>query len=67
MFEHSDTDDVVPVAWSETLAEELEAVDHRPWALRVYPGDNHNISIDFCVAMQLAVAFFNRYVKGERE
>jgi fermentation-respiration switch protein FrsA (DUF1100 family) len=64
---HKDTDAVVPVAWSETLAEEFEAVDNQPWALYVYPGDNHNVSINPSVAMQPTVAFFGRYVKGESE
>jgi hypothetical protein len=59
--------DVVPVAWSETLAEEPEADDNWPWAWHVYPGDNHNISTSPGVAMQRTVAFLDIHVKGESE
>jgi len=61
---HSTTDEMVPVTWSETLAQELEEVDSQPYELYTYQGDNHNISANFDIAMQRTVAFFDRYVKG---
>lgn len=63
----SETDDVVPVAWSETFAEELEAVDNQPRVLCVSPGDKHNTNINLRVAMMRIVAFFDRFVKGDFE
>ena len=62
---HSTTDTVVPVVWAEILAQELEAVDGQPHTLYTYPGDDHNISANFGLAMQRTVAFFDQYVKGE--
>lgn len=64
---HSETEYVVPVAWSGTPAEELKVVDNRPRAWHVYPADNHNISINPGVATQCNLAFFDTYVKGEGE
>jgi fermentation-respiration switch protein FrsA (DUF1100 family) len=63
---HSTTDEMVPVEWAETLAQELEDVDQQPYELYTYPGDNHNISANFGVAMQRTVAFFDQYVKGQQ-
>ena len=63
----SGTEEFVHIAWSETFAEELEAVDNQPRALCVSPGDNHRLSIHLPVAMQRTVAFFDRYVKGDCE
>ena len=62
---HSTTDEEVPVAWSEALAEACQAVDGPSCELYTYPGDNHNISANFGIAMQRTVAFFDRYVKGQ--
>ena len=62
---HSTTDEMVPLAWTETLAEQLKAVDGQPFEFHIYPGDNHNISANFGVAMQRTVTFFDRYVKGQ--
>ncbi len=62
---HSTTDADVPVAWSEALVEECQTVDERSCELYTYPGDNHNISANFGVAMQRTVALFDRYVKGQ--
>ena len=63
---HSTTDEMVPVAWSETLAKELKVTGNQPYyELYTYPGDNHNINANFGVAMQHTVAFFDKYVKGQ--
>jgi dienelactone hydrolase len=59
---HSTTDEMVPLAWSETLAGELQAAAI-PYEFYTYPGDNHNISENFGVAMQRTLAFFDAYVK----
>jgi dienelactone hydrolase len=61
---HSTTDRMVPLAWSEALVQELEAVG-QPYEFYTYPGDNHNISANFGVAMQRTLAFFDKYVKGQ--
>ncbi|MBE7514639.1 MAG: hypothetical protein HS103_17720 [Anaerolineales bacterium] len=60
---HSSTDEVVPIAWSETLAGELQNVG-QSYGLYIYEGDNHNISTNFTAAMQRTMAFFNVFVSG---
>lgn len=62
---HSTTDEMVPVAWSETLVEELQAVGNSSYEFYVYPDDNHDIVVNYGVAMQRTVDFFNIYVKGQ--
>ncbi len=62
---HSTTDEMVPLAWSETLARELDEASRQPYEMHSYAGDNHNITANFGVAMQRTVAFFDRYVKGQ--
>ena len=61
---HSTTDEMVPLVWSETLAEELNLAN-QDYEFYTYPGDNHNISANFGTAMQRTIAFFEKYVKGE--
>ena len=61
---HSTTDEMVPLAWSQTLDKELKASARQPYEFYSYPGDNHNINANFNVAMQRTVAFFDKYVKG---
>ncbi len=61
---HATTDEMVPLAWAETLDEQLKAASSQPNEFYTYPGDNHNISANFNVAMQRTVAFFDKYVKG---
>jgi uncharacterized protein len=60
---HSVTDAEVPVAASETLYGEMQAVG-KTVALYTYPNDNHNINKNFATAMQRTIAFFDKYVKG---
>jgi uncharacterized protein len=60
---HSITDEEVPVAASQKLAEEMKALG-KPINLFTYPGDNHNINANFATAMQRSIAFFDKYVKG---
>src|SRR5207245_2504929 len=50
-------------AFSQTLAQQLQA-DSKMVEFYTYPGDNHNISNSFWLAMQRSVAFFDRYLRG---
>lgn len=61
---HGTADTSVPHEFSETLYQQmLEAV--QTVEFYSYPGDNHNISNSFSLAMQRSIAFFDKYVKGE--
>ncbi len=60
---HAEGDPSVPVAWSKTLYTRLQEAG-QPAELYVYPGDNHNISANFGMAVQRSVAFFDEHVKG---
>lgn len=59
---HGDADETVPLLFSETLAQQLQAAG-RGVELYTYPGDNHNISNSFSLAMQRTIEFFDRYLK----
>lgn len=61
---HSITDQMVPLAWSETLVEELQSVGNSSYELYTYPDDNHDIVVNYGDAMQRTVEFFDNYVKG---
>ncbi len=61
---HHGTSDVeVPVQFSQTLAQDLQAAG-KPVELNTYPGDDHNISRSFALAMSRSIAFFDHYLKG---
>jgi uncharacterized protein len=60
---HGTADTSVPVAFSETLQKEVEAVG-KSSELFIYEGDDHNLSQNFSRAMQRSVEFFDQYVKG---
>jgi dipeptidyl aminopeptidase/acylaminoacyl peptidase len=60
---HGTADSSVPVEFSETLNDEMEARD-LPVELYIYEGDNHNISDSFTPAMQRSIQFFDEHVKG---
>jgi len=62
---HSVTDEMVPVAWSETLVEEFNAAGISSYEFYSYPDDNHNISANFGIAMDRTIAFFDKYVKNQ--
>ena len=59
---HSTTDEEVPYRFGQTLAEELKQTG-QTYEFYPYPGDNHNISTNFYIAMQRSIAWFNKYVK----
>lgn len=62
-LQHGLADIEVPPAFSETLFAQLEAAGKYA-ELYTYPGDNHNISKYFNLAMQRSIDFFNKYVKN---
>jgi len=59
---HGTLDESVPLAFSETLSQQMQAVG-KPVELYIYEGDNHNISNSFAVAMTRTIQFFDRYLK----
>ncbi len=60
---HGDQDESVPLLFSELLYQ--AALDAGlPVEFYTYPGNDHNISQSFSVAMQRSVEFFDRYVKN---
>ena len=60
---HGTADTSVPLAFSEQLHADLQAIG-RPSELYVYQGDDHNISRSLSQALQRSVAFFDTHVKG---
>ncbi len=55
-------DEDVPPEFSETLAEQVVAVG-RNIEIYAYPGDNHNLSNYFNLAMDRTIEYFDRYLK----
>jgi uncharacterized protein len=62
-LDHGTADEEVPLEFSQTLAQQLRAAG-KTVELYTYPGDNHNISNSFGLAMQRSLVFFDRYLKG---
>ncbi len=60
---HSVTDEEVPISFSQTLSAEILQAG-KTVELYEYPGDDHNISHSFWLAMQRSIAFFDRYLKA---
>jgi len=61
---HSISDEVVPFEFSNKLFHELIIAGMNS-EFFAYQGDNHNIAINFNLAMDRTLEFFNRYVKGD--
>ncbi|MCB0062177.1 MAG: prolyl oligopeptidase family serine peptidase, partial [Caldilineaceae bacterium] len=59
---HGTLDDDVPVDYSRTLNAQIASVGGVVEYYE-YPGDNHNLSVNFNTAMARSVAFFDRYLK----
>ncbi len=60
---HHDTgDSEVPYAFSETLANEIQAAG-KTGELFSYPGDDHNLANSFGQAMQRTIQFFDQHLK----
>ncbi len=61
---HHDTNDhSVPLAASEYLYQAMQAAG-KTVELYTYPGDDHNLTQSFGLAMQRTLEFFDKYVKG---
>ena len=58
---HGTADTSVPVAFSRTLKEKMTAVNKQV-ELYEYPGDDHNISKNFGVAMNRTIEFFDEHL-----
>lgn len=61
---HGTADASVPVDFSETLYDQIQSAGGVA-EFYAYPGDDHNISISFSLAMQRSIVFFDKYLKGE--
>ena len=61
---HAAGDASVPIVMSEILYEQGQAAG-MPIDFYAYPGDNHNISVNFNTAMARSVAFFDRWLKQQ--
>ena len=59
---HGTADTDVPVRYSQTLNTQMQAVAGTSEYYE-YPGDNHNLSVNFNTAMARSIAFFDRYLK----
>jgi dipeptidyl aminopeptidase/acylaminoacyl peptidase len=59
---HSTTDPEVPLAFSQTLAGQVQSAGGTV-ELYTYQNDDHNLSLYFNLAMQRTIAFFDRYLK----
>jgi fermentation-respiration switch protein FrsA (DUF1100 family) len=60
---HGTADESVPLEFSEILYQQLQAAGQTA-ELYTYPGDDHNISNAFSIAMTNTIEFFNRYLKA---
>ena len=56
----------MPIEFSRTLYQQIKDVGGTV-ELYIYPGDEHNITASFNVAMQRSVQFMDKYVKGHRQ
>ncbi len=59
---HGTADSSVPVEFSQILYNELQAAG-RAVEYYVYPGDNHNLSVNFETALARSVAFFDAVLR----
>ncbi|MEM7132625.1 MAG: alpha/beta fold hydrolase [Chloroflexota bacterium] len=61
-LQHGSADSSVPVAYSDTLSAQIQAVDGTVEYYQ-YPGDDHNLSANLRIALNRSVAFFDQYLK----
>ncbi len=59
---HGEVDEEVPVEFSKSLYEKLKSAG-KTAELYTYPGNDHNISQSFNLAIQRSVDFFDKYLK----
>jgi uncharacterized protein len=64
-LQHGTADTSVPVAFSETLDEQLQAAG-KTVELYIYDDDDHNLASNLGIALDRSVAFFDKYVKNEQ-
>ena len=62
-LDHSTTDEEVPIAFSESLYQAMQAAGEYVEFYK-YEGDNHNIANNFGLAMSRSIHFFDKYVKN---
>lgn len=55
-------DETVPHEFSESLYDKLKKAE-KVTEIYTYPGDDHNISNNFSLAMQRSLSFFDKYLK----
>ncbi len=60
---HGTSDPTVPLAFSETLYKQIKKAGGMV-EFYTYEGDNHNIAINFSLAMYRTLSFFDRYLKA---
>lgn len=60
---HGSADTSVPIGFSQKLYDQMKAAG-KETEFYTYPGDDHNISNNFNLAMQRSVTFFDNYLKG---
>jgi fermentation-respiration switch protein FrsA (DUF1100 family) len=63
---HGTADTSVPYSVSELLYNQLLAAE-QPAEFYGYPGDDHNLSIGFSLAMQRSIQFFDSYVRNRAD
>ena len=59
---HGEMDSSVPVAFSKNLYEQLISIGKEA-ELFTYPGDDHDITSNFGIAMQRSIDFFDKHLK----
>jgi len=60
---HGTADTQVPIEFSETLFQQIKEVNGTV-EFYTYPGDEHNITASFNLAMQRSIQFMDKYLKG---
>jgi len=60
---HGTADHDVPWEFSQILHDQMIQAN-LPAEFYIYEGDNHNVSVNFSVAMQRTIEFFDKYVKN---
>lgn len=63
---HGTADTSVPYAFSQTLEQQMKAAG-KDAELYLYDNDDHDITVNFAIAMDRSVAFFDTHLKGEQE
>lgn len=62
---HGEADSSVPVQFSRTLNEQIKEAGKESEVF-AYPGDDHDITANFGIAIQRSIEFFDKHVKGQK-